>query len=309
MNTSYISRDCPICGSNEPAAEVWSSIKAEQSDYSILKDIWNGFFKEKMIFTYSRCGKCKTLYCKKFFSNDQLSELYSQMPANMDEVPLAALKKTQRGYFNFLKKNSSLSGNFLEVGPDIGLFTENCIKSANYKKYWLFEPNISVKKNLESVAKNKEFSIVHEMFDFKCLPENSIDTAVFIHVMDHLIDPLIYLKSLESKLKKGSKILIVTHDEKSILRKIFKLKWPAFCLQHPQLYNMETTKNLLGECNFRIISQNKTKNYFKISFLLKHFLWAIGVKINHVPDFFGLTIGLKLGNIITIAEYNKIGKV
>ena len=305
MNFDYINRNCPICSSSKASIEVSSDIKAENSNFPTLKSIWNGFFKEKIIFTYSRCSDCKTLYCPTFFNDEQLSDLYMQMPANMEEVPLLALKKTQLGYFNFLKKNSDLSGNFLEVGPDIGLFTENCVSKGNYNKYWLLEPNIAVKKELESVVLEKESEVIHEMFDFSRIPDKSINTAVFIHVMDHLIDPLIYIKSLEEKLDKGCKILFVTHDEKSLLRKIFKLKWPAFCLQHPQLYNLQTTREFLEKCNFEVISQKKTKNFFKLSFLLKHFFWAIGLKINNIPDFFGITIGLKLGNIVTIAEYKK----
>ena len=304
MNISYVNRNCPMCSSNVPIEEVQSPIRAEKSEYSILKEIWNGFFKEKIIFTYSRCGRCKTLYCPIFFSNDQLSELYSQMPANMDEVPMSALRKTQKGYFEFLKKYSELKGSYLEVGPDIGLFTENCVIEGNYEKYWLLEPNIAVKKDLENVVFGNSSSIIHEMFDFSTIPDNSIDTVVIIHVMDHLIEPVKYLNNMQKKLKKGAKILIVTHDEKSILRKFFKIKWPAFCLQHPQLYNLKTTENFLRDSNYKIIAQNKTRNYFKISFLLKHLLWGFGIKINKIPNFFGITVGLKLGNIITVAEYN-----
>lgn len=304
MKISYVNRNCPMCSSNVPIEEVQSPIRAEKSEYSILKEIWNGFFKEKIIFTYSRCGRCKTLYCPIFFSNDQLSELYSQMPANMDEVPMSALRKTQKGYFEFLKKYSELKGSYLEVGPDIGLFTENCVIEGNYEKYWLLEPNIAVKKDLENVVFGNSSSIIHEMFDFSTIPDNSIDTVVIIHVMDHLIEPVKYLNNMQKKLKKGAKILIVTHDEKSILRKFFKIKWPAFCLQHPQLYNLKTTENFLRDSNYKIIAQNKTRNYFKISFLLKHLLWGFGIKINKIPNFFGITVGLKLGNIITVAEYN-----
>tara|TARA_Y100000389_G_C17426256_1_gene499714 strand:- start:265 stop:1188 length:924 start_codon:yes stop_codon:yes gene_type:complete len=304
MKIDYIKRNCPICGSKSSKEEIYSKSRAEKTEFSLLKEIWNGFFKEKIIFTYSRCNKCKTLYCPTFFSNKHLEELYGQMPANMDQVPLSALKKTQKGYFDFLKKHSDLSGNFLEVGPDIGLFTENCVKEGDYQNYWLLEPNISVKNELKSVVSGKESSIIHEMFDFSKIPDNSISTVVIIHVMDHLIDPLEYLESMKKKLKKDAKILIVTHDEKSILRKIFKIKWPPFCLQHPQLFNLKTTENFLNRLNYEIIAQDKTKNYFKISFLLKHLLWGFGLKINSVPNFFGITVGLKLGNIITVAKYN-----
>jgi len=72
-------------------------------------------------------------------------------------------------------------------------------------------------------------------------------------------------------------------------------------LQHPQLYNLETTAKLLKKTGFVCVDQERTRNYFKVSFLIKHVLWALGLRINRIPDFFGLTLGLKLGNIITIA--------
>lgn len=296
-----IKRKCPVCNFDNSLKEVGSSKNATDAKYEDLKECWNGLFKEKVIFNYNRCKNCGTLYCPTFFSNDHLSELYNQMPANMDEVPLSALKKTQESYFNFLKINSDLNGNFMEIGPDIGLFTDFAVKKGNYKKFFLYEPNISVKKDLTSVVINKDFTIVHEMEDFSEVEDNSIDTIVIIHVMDHLLEPVPYLKKLNKKLKKNGKLLIVTHNEKSLLRYIFKGKWPAFCLQHPQLYNLKTTENLLEEAGFKCVKQSRTKNYFKISFLIKHVLWAIGIKSKKIPDLFGLTLGLKLGNIITIA--------
>jgi len=302
---NLLKRKCPVCNSDNSAKEISSRKNASTSNYEDLKECWNGLFKEKIIFNYNRCINCGTLYCPTFFNNDHLAELYNQMPANMDEVPLSALIKTQGGYFNFLKKNSTLSGDFMEVGPDIGLFTDFAVKKGNYNKFWLFEPNIGVKDALQSVVSSKKFSIIHKMEDFSEVKDNSIDTIVIIHVMDHLLDPLPYLKSIKKKLKSDGSLLIVTHNEKSLLRYIFKGKWPAFCLQHPQLYNLKTTSKLLSQAGFECVDQGRTRNYFKISFLIKHVLWAIGLKIKYIPDFFGLTLGLKLGNIITIAKQKK----
>ena len=143
------------------------------------------------------------------------------------------------------------------------------------------------------------------MFDFHFIPDNSLNVVVAIHVMDHLLNPVSLLKELRKKLKPQAKFLIVTHDESSLLRRLFNWRWPAFCLQHPQIYNKKTTKNILEIAGFLVLKQSKTINYFKISFLLKHFLWALGLKVKSVPDFWNLSIGLKLGNIITIATLNE----
>jgi hypothetical protein len=304
----FMNRSCPICR-KKPSKKSFISTpnKAESLTLKKLTSSWNGFFKEKIIFSYTRCDSCGLVYSPIFFNQKELEKLYSQMPANMDEVPITALEATQYGYFKMLEKYSSLEGNLMEIGPDIGLFTKHCVNQGNFKKFWLFEPNKSVKKTLSLVVRNYPSEIVHEMTDFSKVPNHSIDVLIIIHVMDHLIDPCRMLKSLKSKLKDHAKILIVTHDESSLLRKVFGWRWPAFCLQHPQIYNQKTMRQLLEISGFNVITQKKTVNYFKLKFLIKHLFWAIGIRIKFVPDFGGLTLGLKLGNILTIATPNQKG--
>jgi len=304
---SFLKRSCPICGSYKTSKNIISTHKkAENLNFKILKPHWSGFFKEKIIFSYVRCNSCSLVYAPRFFNNKQLAKLYGQMPSNMDIVPINALKKTQYGYFKYLKKYSTLKGNFMEIGPDVGFFTRFCVSEGNFKKFWLFEPNKAVRQKLIKILSNNEFHIIDEITNFKAVPINSIDTVAVIHVMDHLLDPVKILKALSIKMKNNAKLLIVTHDEQSLLRKIFGWRWPAFCLQHPQIYNQSTIKSLLNLSGFNVVSQYKTSNYFKLSFLLKHFFWALGIKLNSIPDFGGLTLGLKLGNILTIAELKKI---
>jgi hypothetical protein len=185
--------------------------KAESSSLKALIPSWNGFFKEKIIFSYTRCDGCGLVYCPIFFNEKELEKLYSQMPANMDEVPAAVLYATQYGYFKTLQKYSSLEGSFMEIGPDIGLFTRHCVNEGQFNKFWLFEPNKAVKKTLSIVVKNHTSEIVHEMTSFSRVPNHSVDVLIIIHVMDHLLDPVRMLKSLKLKLKDHAKILIVTH--------------------------------------------------------------------------------------------------
>lgn len=295
-------RSCPCCnGKKFSKKTIHSPLDGATVNFNTLEKSWNGFFKEKVIFSYARCLDCGLLYCPNFFTETALNKLYSQMLPNMEEVPISALVKTQYGYFKTLKKHSNLTGNMLEIGPDIGLFTQHCVNEGKFSKYWLFEPNVLVENHLRRVVNDKPSFIHNKMFDFKVIPDNSINTVVAIHVMDHLLDPVRLLKDLKKKLTKNSRLLIVTHDESSLIRRLFGWRWPAFCLQHPQIYNNKSLENLLQKSGFYLIEQRKTTNYFKISFLLKHFLWACGLKFKKVPDFFGWTVGLKLGNIITIA--------
>lgn len=300
--SGFISRICPVCCNKPPLrAAIHSKIPAESLPFDGLIPHWNGFFKDKTFFSYARCEQCGLLFAPVFFNPDQLERLYAQMPPNMAEVPLEALRRTQRGYFNALRKRSALKGSYLEVGPDIGLFAENCVREGQFAEYWLFEPNHSVMNALSGVMTGCNYHINHDMLGFSDVPDHSVAAAVMIQVLDHLLDPVATLRQLREKLTPNSRLLLVTHDESSLLRRLFRSRWPAFCLQHPQIYSAKTTRTLLAAAGFDTLQQTKTRNYFPASFLLKHLLWALGVKVPSVPDFGHVTLGLKLGNILTIA--------
>ena len=300
---AFFRRSCPCCGSEPPKTpSVSAPQRAENLDYETLKPFWMGFFKAKTFFSYSRCASCGLLFAPQFFNATQLENLYAQMPPNMDVVSPDILRRTQKGYFDFFKVHSNLRGRFLEIGPDVGLFTENCVRDGHFEKYWLFEPNRDVATALESLMSGKNVSIVHDMFGFQQVPDHSIDAAVMIHVFDHLLDPVATASDLRRKMRPGSKLLIVTHDEGSALRYALGWRWPAFCLQHPELYNKRTIARVLDKAGFAIVAQEKTVNYFPVSFLLRQGLWALGIKADAVPSFADRAIGLRLGNILTIAE-------
>jgi hypothetical protein len=306
-SSKYLNRNCPICGSAAPSKpEVFSAIAGEGLSFEQLRSYWINFYKDqKVFFSYVRCTTCKLLYAPVFFTPDQLEELYMLMPPNMEVVPRQVLERTQRGYFETMRHATLLEGGFIEVGPDTGLFTQNCVREGRFSEYWLFEPNQSVEAALNDTMKGTNFHIIRDMFGFSNVPDNAASVVVMIHVMDHLLDPVNTLRSLRQKLTAGGHVLLVTHDESSLLRRLIGSRWPAFCLQHPQLYNLATMAALFEAAGYEVIKQSKTVNYFPISFLLKQLLWALGFKIESVPSFGQIAVGLKLGNLLTIATPKK----
>ncbi|MDQ2859252.1 MAG: class I SAM-dependent methyltransferase [Pseudomonadota bacterium] len=299
----FLHRDCPLCGTAAPAvADVRTEPAAESMPYEALVPHWNGFFKERVFFSYGRCASCGLLFAPRFFDEGQLGDLYAQMAPNMGTVPLDALRRTQRGYFEVLKAHSSLEGGYIEVGPDIGLFTESCVREGRFDSYWLFEPNRDVAAALSEVVAGRDHRIVHDMLGFSQAPDRSVGAAILIHVLDHLLDPAGVLRELRAKLLPAATILIVTHNESSLLRRAFGRRWPAFCLQHPELYNPRSMRALLDSVGYEVIQIRRTVNHFPVQFLLKHLLWAVGLKVDRTPAFGGLAIGLRLGNMITVAR-------
>lgn len=262
-----------------------------------------GFFKEKMIFSYHRCSACGALYAPEFFDQRQLADLYAQMPPNMELVPMTALRATQRGYHEAIHGCKLPSGGYLEVGPDIGLFTEHCVADSTFDRFWLFEPNVAVKPQLEKLMTGREWHLSHELLDFSIVPKQSISLAVMIHVLDHLLDPGETLRRIRSvMIPRDSLLLIVTHDEGSLLARLLGSRWPAFCLQHPQLYNRRSIRAQLDAAGLETVACIKTTNHFPANFLLRHLFWSLGLSIPNLPSIGEAILGLRLGNMLTLAR-------
>ena len=303
----YKKRKCPSCGDDSSDhVEVRTDLSPESLPLNDVAHYWNGFFKDKMIFPYARCSECSLLYAPTYFDEKQLEELYRQMPANMDLIPKESLEKTQNGYYEIAKKLLNDNGDYLELGADIGLFTINCIENNKFGKYWLVEPNVAVHEDLKVLTSTKSASIISDMDDLDGIPDGTISFAVLVHVLDHLIDPVSTLQNIRRKLTKDAHVLIVTHDESSFLRRVVGKGWPAFCLQHPQLFNKKTLATMLETAGLKAAKQVTTKNEFPISFLLKQFLWALGLRIQEIPSFLGITVNLGLGNILTLARMDNL---
>jgi len=299
----WINRNCPICDTPPTIVEICASIRADNLTFEDAKKLWIGFYKNSCFFDYYRCQECKLLFNKYYFSPVQLDILYADMPDNSNKVNHEILSKTQSGYLGFLLREVRLfkKSRYLELGPDIGLLTYHVSRTNLFENITLVEPN----KAVHQVLNNSIVSGI-ETFIYPSVEElatnSKFDLVSGVHVFDHLIDPISYIKKLAEFMGSGSYVLSVTHDEGSFLRKILRRKWTPFCLQHPQLYNPKTIEVLFKKAGLEKVSIEKSTNWFP----LKH-IAVVAQKLIGFPNILvritpAINIPLKLGNMISIFQ-------
>lgn len=294
-------RPCPACGSRDAVPEVASRPAADTRSLVELEPYWFGISKARRFFTYHRCSDCALLYNRVFFDDAQLAALYAAMPPNMDEVSDDAIVATQRGYFYAAAARAELSGGYLEIGPDVGHIVADAARAGAFEHFWLFEPNRAIHDRLRAAVGDRPATIRTDMTDLSAVPDHSVGLAVMVHVLDHLLDPVPMLAAIRAKLRPGGTLMLVTHDERSMLRRLLGPRWPAFCLQHPELYNPATIARLVRQAGFAGAEVTRSANHFPIDFLARQAAQAIGVRALARLPLPKRTVKLRLGNMLTFA--------
>ena len=80
-----------------------------------------------------------------------------------------------------------------------------------------------------------------------------------------------------------------------------RLRWRPFCLQHPELYNPRSIKQLLERAGYDAVRVRRSISYFPLGFMARQAAYGVGLKLDRLPVPKGI-IGLRLGNIITLAH-------
>lgn len=298
----YITRDCPICGNsrNDFKKKINSARPLENMKWDEAKKFFVGFRFRQPFFTYVECGKCSLLYCPTYFNQKQLDELYGSMPDNLAGENEKVVGKTQRNYIKYLpKRNEDIS--LLEIGSDIGLVTGEVLRRFSTSKVVAIEPNKDVHERF--LTNLSQFNAKITIYEDINQVENSdkSNTIVGIHVFDHIIEPITYFKKLINLISPGSQILIIVHNENSLLRKILGKKWPPFCPQHPHLFSPKTIINVLENLDFINIKIHKTTNWFSIRHVIKLAGTIFGFKVE-AKLLENMNLPIKLGNMAIIAE-------
>ncbi len=281
-----------------------SAPPAESLPFDDLRSSWRGFFRDrKPFFTYARCPACAQLYAPRYFTPAQLEQLYGQMDDNTGGQDESLMARAQRGYWELLRRHAKIvPGDYLELGPDIGLFTRAALAESSLRKFWLVEPNQAVHPALQQLSGARPHAVVGDLARIAEIPDGTLALAVAIHVLDHLLEPQPLLELIARKLVPGGCVFAVTHSERSLAARIFGARWPAYCLQHPQLYAPHTLRQAFECAGLRDIRVERTTNYFPASYLLQHAAFAAGLGEFTVPVPASWVLALKLGNIAAIGQ-------
>jgi 2-polyprenyl-3-methyl-5-hydroxy-6-metoxy-1,4-benzoquinol methylase len=226
--------NCPVCGSNK--------LK------SVYTKKWN-----KSLF-------CMCLNCHLIFQNPLETESKTKLRYKSDYFQYEL--KNQYNFFNLIKKTldqfdiiNSLPENakVLEVGSATGLF----LKYMNAHGFNSIGLEIC-KESVEYGKKHFGVNLINKSLNEVNFSSNSFDFIHFSHLIEHLNDPVFFIKNVTGLLKPGGYILLTTPNSAGLFAKIFCESWRCIVDDHLFIFNKKNLKILFGKINCLRVVSTKT---------------------------------------------------
>jgi SAM-dependent methyltransferase len=140
-----------------------------------------------------------------------------------------ALRATFRRLIRNLRKRLLTGGDLLEVGCSYGFLLDEA--------RGFFQSRTGIELSHEGVVlASARADRVYEGGLEQLPPGKKFDCIIATHVIEHVYEPLTFLRELASHTKPDGKIVLATPDMGGILRKVMGHRWPSFKIPEHILY-------------------------------------------------------------------------
>lgn len=239
---------CPLCSSIK--ATIIASVK--DFEYNTVSNL----------FEYHQCIHCGLIYLNPRPTAKDIPLIYpidyEQYSKDMSELSMKKfvqdlrakliISPRMKNVIMYSKKNSILR--VLDIGCGNGhalLAIKKFVKGCELHGVDLGD---SQKRILE-----KQGIVFHQgTFKSVKLPHAYFDIIMFIHSIEHLINPVSVISKVSSLLRPGGLVYLETHIADCLEQKIFGPYWIGFdAPRHMTVFNTSTLRNLLVKSGYNIV--------------------------------------------------------
>ena len=248
---------CKVCSSNK------GEVILDVSNYSdTYLDYLNIEYKSKKRY-YKECKFCKLVYRSIFLEEDEKKRLYKSFRdkelrnethkeyfKRISELPKEESENYEK--YEFLKDFIVPSGKHMDVGGGLGVFSFGFLK---YFEKWssiVVEPT----EGADEIANENDivFYNIYLNEESISLIGNNFDLITVNHVIEHVDDPIQFLKTLKKFLSKEG-ILYIEMPSTLDIGYLDK-SHDRFMCQHEVIYNNESLNLLAKKANYDVIYNN-----------------------------------------------------
>lgn len=239
-------------------------------------------FYRKQGFSIVKCRYCDLVYINprlatKYTNRQYSRDYFSKHPAKLggyeNYLKDQRTKITNSNYIlHRLKQITPRKGKLLDIGCAYGIFL-SVAKKQGFQTFGI-EPN----KEASSYAKTElKLDIINDFFNQKYFQKKYFDIITLLDVLEHMSNPVGFLKNINNLLAKNGILIILTPNVDGLFRKLMGNSWPHFKPEeHLYYFSPQTIERLLNKSSFKIL---KIENYRK-RLSLKYLRYELNKDIN-----------------------------
>ncbi len=201
-----------------------------------------------------KCNKCELIFIDPLPAESEIEDFYNNYVDESNEKHIAkylhhrkSRERRNRRKLRLLERIQRNKGRILDIGCGLGLVVKNA-SDAGWDAY-----GIDLDKDLVEYGK-KTFSINLSCGTLKKekFPSGHFNVITMYNLLDHIREPLSFLREVKKILKRGGIIDLNVHDVEGWKAKKYEENWSAYCPPaHLYYYSYNTLGRLLDKAGLR----------------------------------------------------------
>lgn len=253
---------CILCGNNNAATQLYASTVS--SDHMNAAVFSARRLPDRIHETILRCKKCGLVYPTKLIDPSTLSHLYEKSVYTYgDEESFI-----RRTYQRYLKRVLTILSHqtrplsYLDIGCGNG-FMLGAAKEIGFDDVWGVEPSLHAIEKADDAYRRQ---IVQGMFSADLFPDKRFDAISCFQTLDHIPDPVGFVRSCLALLKPGGCVLFINHNIASLTARILGERCPMIDIEHTYLHTPATMRQLFGNEGYGDIEVFSVRNDYPVHY-------------------------------------------